>query len=125
MKKLNQKQMKLLEAMLTESTFEASYKKAGISKPTALKYRDNPDFKEAYRTAKRRMMENVTTKLQRASFEAVEVLSEIMNDELSPATARIQGAKAVLENAYKGIELEDLAERLEEVERFMDEQEGG
>lgn len=118
---LKPKQVQLLEAYLTEPSFEASYKKVGLSKPTALKYRNEPAFKEAYRVSKRKMMEEVTTRLQQASFEAVEVLREVMNDPEATPNARIQGARAVLENAYKGIELEDLAERIEQLEELLNE----
>jgi len=116
---LNTRQLKFLEALLVETTFEGAYKRAGIAKATALKYRELPAFKEAYRNAKRKAMEQVTTALQQASIEAVEVLKSVMNDEEAPATSRIQAARTVLDNAYKGIELDDLAERIEEVEAFM------
>ena len=119
MQDLKPKQVQLLEAYLTEPSFEASYKKVGLSKPTALKYRNDPAFKQAYTVSKRKMMEEVTTRLQQASFEAVDVLREVMNDVDSTPTARIQGAKAVIENAYKGIELEDISLRLEAIEESL------
>ncbi|MFI3730541.1 replication protein [Vagococcus fluvialis] len=117
---LKPKQLKLLEMMLIEPVFEEAYKKANLSKNTALKYKNAPEFKKAYRQAKRDSMENVTTQLQRSAIEAVQVLKEIMNDEETPPTARIQAARTVLDNAYKGIELEDISERLENVEAFME-----
>lgn len=116
---LNTRQLKFLEALLIETTFEGAYKRAGIAKATAQKYRDLPVFKEAYRNAKRKAMEQVTTSLQQASIEAVEVLKSVMNDEEAPPSSRIQAARTVLDNAYKGIELDDLAERIEKVEAFM------
>ena len=119
MDELTTRQIKFLESLLIETTFEGAYKRAGIAKDTALKYRELPAFKEAYRAAKRKAMEQVTTSLQQASIEAVEVLKSVMNDEEAPPSSRIQAARTVLDNAYKGIELDDLAERIEKVEEFM------
>lgn len=119
MDELNARQLKFLEALLVETTFEGAYKRAGIAKATAQRYRELPAFKEAYRDAKRKAMEQVTTSLQQASIEAVEVLKNVMNDEQAPPSSRIQAARTVLDNAYKGIELDDLTERIEEVEAFM------
>lgn len=119
MDELNARQLKFLEALLVETTFEGAYKRAGIAKATAQRYRELPPFKEAYRDAKRKAMEQVTTSLQQASIEAVEVLKNVMNDEQAPPSSRIQAARTVLDNAYKGIELDDLTERIEEVEAFM------
>lgn len=119
MDELNARQLKFLEALLVETTFEGAYKRAGIAKATAQRYRELPAFKEAYRDAKRKAMEQVTTSLQQASIEAVEVLKNVMNDEQASPSSRIQAARTVLDNAYKGIELDDLTERIEEVEAFM------
>lgn len=108
--------------MLTEPTFEASYRKAGISKATALKYRHDSSFRQAYNEAKRQVMEQVTTKLQESATEAVNVLKAIMNDEEAPASSRIQSARIIIDTAYKGVELDDLAERLDEIETVIDNQ---
>ncbi|MBS0937354.1 hypothetical protein [Lactiplantibacillus plantarum] len=125
MKQLTNKQTKLIEAMLTEPTFEASYRKAGVSKATALKYRREPSFKQAYHEAKRQVMEQVTTKLQEKATEAVNVLNEIMNDKEAPASSRIQSARIIIDTAYKGVELDDLAERIDELETAIDKQKEG
>lgn len=106
--------------MLICPTFEDAYKHAGIAKKTALKYRNDPVFKQAYRQAKRDAMDLVTTQLQQSAMEAVRVLKDVMIDEDTPPTTRVQSARAILDNAYKGIELEDMAERLEQVEAFME-----
>lgn len=118
------RQSKLLAAMLTEPTFEAAYQKAGVKKNAALKYRNSPEFNRAYHEAKRQAMEQVTTELQRRSLEAVAVLTDIMNNDEYPPSARVQSARTVLDTAYKGIELDDLAERLDEVETLLENQKG-
>ena len=44
-------------------------------------------------------------------------LTDISNDINCPASARVSAARTVLEMALKGIELEDLAVRVEELEK--------
>jgi len=47
-------------------------------------------------------------------------LLDVMTDvENSTPSARVQASRVVLENAYRGIELEDLQERIEKLESTL------
>ncbi len=83
-----------------------------------------PDFQDRYRAAKRQVVEQSITRLQQVTSEAVDVLREIMLDREATASSRVSAAKAVLEMAVKAVEVEDLAARLEELERVLEEQTG-
>ena len=66
-------------------------------------------------------MGQVTSKLQQSALIAVETLNQVMVDvENSTPSARVQASRVVLENAYRGLELEDLQERIEKLEKVMD-----
>ena len=54
--------------------------------------------------------------LQGACSVAVVALTDISQDVNSPASARVSAARTVLELALKGVELEDLIVRVEELE---------
>ena len=54
--------------------------------------------------------------LQAACNVAVVALTDISQDVSCPASARVSAAKSILELALKGVELEDLAVRVEELE---------
>ena len=54
--------------------------------------------------------------LQAACNVAVVALTDISQDVSCPASARVSAARIVLELALKGVELEDLAVRVEELE---------
>ena len=54
--------------------------------------------------------------LQRACSAAVLALTDISQDVTCPASARVSAAITVLELALKGVGLEDLAVRVEELE---------
>jgi hypothetical protein len=45
-----------------------------------------------------------------------------MRDDSVPATARVTAAKAVIEYSIKGVEVEDLAERVAELESLFEKQ---
>jgi hypothetical protein len=54
--------------------------------------------------------------VQCATGEAVETLRSVMQDAEAPASARVSAAKAMLETAVKGIEIEDLEVRIATLE---------
>lgn len=117
---LKPKQEKLIIALMSKATTEEAIKEAGINRSTAYKYLRDPDFSNEYRRIRRETMQQVTSKLQNASFIAVETLLDVMADkELSTSSSRVQASRTVLENAYKGIEMDDLQQRIEQLEERL------
>lgn len=109
-----------LQALLTEPTIEKAAERAGIAKSTAYKYLKDTKFNKRLLEKKREVMAQVTSQLQQQALEAVKVLSDIMTDEEAPEYARISAAKSVLDNAYKGLDLEDIQVRLAKIEEGME-----
>lgn len=121
MANLNVKQENFIMALMSTSTTEEAYRKAGISPTTAYKYLNDAFFKEEYRRIRRETMQQVTSKLQQSSLIAVQTLLDVMMDiENSTPSARVQAARITLENAYRGIELEDLQARIEKLESTLE-----
>jgi hypothetical protein len=58
--------------------------------------------------------------LQQTSHAAVSALQDVMSDSDSPASARVTAAKTILELAIRAVELEDLAARVEALERAQE-----
>jgi hypothetical protein len=52
--------------------------------------------------------------------DAVEVLRQIMLDDTNPPISRIACAKCILDQALKGFELEDLATRIDSLEKAIE-----
>jgi len=121
-KELNIRQEKFLKALLEAGTIEQACRMAGINKTTGYKYLKDEAFLIEYRKLRREAMQQVTARLQKKSEEAVDVLAEIMNDKDNSPNARVQAAKNTLDVAYRSIELDDMAERIEKVEAFMNEE---
>ena len=117
---LKPKQEKLIIALMSKSTTEEAIEEAGINRSTAYRYMKDPVFSGEYRRIRSEAMQQVTSKLQQASILAVETLLDVMADkELSTSSSRVQASRTVLENAYKGIEMDDLQQRIEQLEERL------
>ena len=87
-----------------------------VGKVTLWRWIHIPEFKEQYRLARREAVSQAVGHLQGACSVAVLALTDISQDVNCPASARVSAARTVLELALKGVELEDLAVRVEELE---------
>ena len=106
--------------MLELPSIGAAAKVAGVSEPTLFRWLQAPDFQERYRQARRLVMEQTIGRLQAITGEAIAVLREIMLNPKVSATPRVLAAKTVLETSIKVVELDDLASRVEELERRLE-----
>jgi hypothetical protein len=74
-------------------------------------------FGKAYRLARRETFAQAVSLTQRYAGLAVQTLAQIMTDPNSPPASRVAAATSVLKFARDSIELDDLAERVEALER--------
>ncbi|MBI4506756.1 MAG: hypothetical protein HY691_14575 [Chloroflexi bacterium] len=79
-----------------------------------------PDFADAYREARRRLLEDAIAHLQRSTTEAAETLRR--NLACGQAATEVRAALAIFELAMKGVELLDLEERVGELEVALEQQ---
>lgn len=115
--KRSRKEDLALAALISEPTLGEAAKKVGISEVTLWRWLQDPEFQDKYRTARRQAVSQSITQLQKISSEAVETLREVMNNKETPPASRVTAAKAVLEMAIKAVEVEDLAVRIEALEK--------
>jgi phage terminase small subunit len=114
--KLTARQVKAIEALLTEPNATAAATVAGVSKPTIFRWLANADFVAAYRDARMRLLESALAKLQATADDAVETLKTVMNSASAPAPARVSAARCVLEMALKSRDTLEVEERLKALE---------
>jgi hypothetical protein len=69
-----------------------------------------PDFRSAYRAARRRVLDTAVAALQSATGKAVATLVKAMDEP--NAQAAIRAAIACLDHAWKGTETADIADEL-------------
>ncbi len=103
-----------LNALLNTNSIKDASKACKLSEKTIYRYLEDEDFQKEYRQARRSLVETSIGQLQKATSEAVETL--IRNLHCENANAEIRSAQIILETAYKGIELIDILERLENLE---------
>jgi len=115
--KKEQKQERIISALLNASSLRDAAKKAGISEATLYRLLKDDSFQTAYRVAKRELVNHAICQLQQNTGKAVAVLVKIAEDKTCPASARVSAAKAILETSLKAVELEDLERRIEELEK--------
>jgi hypothetical protein len=119
--KLSRKQEDAIVALLTAPTIQAAAEATGITYITLWRWMQIPEFKEQYREARLEAVRQAVSRLSQIGSEAVDVLRDIMNDQEAPASSRVTAAKSILEGAFKGIELDDLAARIEALEKTLEE----
>ena len=118
---LTTKQIKFIDAMLTEPTIEKAGQKAGVSRATGHKYLKVAADKKTLRIKQDEMMDKTTQMLYLASSNAVSVLSDIMLDNKVNPFIRTQAAKAILEQSYKTHEIFGVVRQIEELRLEIEE----
>ena len=103
-----------LAALLSLPTIAEAATLAGISESTLLRWLREPTFQQRYRAARRQVVEHAISGLQQAAGEAVEALRR--NLTCGVPASEIAAARAIIDQAVKGVELIDLAERVEQLE---------
>lgn len=113
------KQERALAAMLTHRTYSEAAAAAGIGEATLYRYLRDAEFCKAYRERLDELRREATDKAKKAMPPALDVLSDIAQNEDTQDTARISAARSVLEYGLKLTEREDVLQRLDELERII------
>lgn len=111
---LTPKQEKTIAALLASPTIGEAAAAAGVGARTLHTWLADPVFAAAYRTARRDAVGQAIARLQQLSGDAVATLAGLLGD--SRPTIRLAAASKVLDLAVRGIELDDLAARIAELE---------
>lgn len=122
---LTPKQLRVLEHLLREPTVDAAASAAKVGRGTIFRWLHEPAFSNAYREARRRVVEAAVGELQNACSSAVAAL--VRNLACKQPAVEVGAARIILDQAHKGVELGDLAERVEglsaQLESFVSGQE--
>lgn len=116
--KLSRKMETAIVALLNQPTLTLAAEASGISETTLWRWLQREDFAKAYKKARKQAVNQAIAHIQKISGEAVDTLREVMNNG-TKETARVTAARAILELTLKAYEIEDLEERIEALERRM------
>src|SRR5262245_28550089 len=106
--KLDGKQEAVIAALLTEPTHAAAAAATGVGEATLQRWLRRPAFRDAYRAARRRLLEAALARLQQSAGRAVEALER--NLTCGQPAHEIRAAFGILDQAVKAQELLDLSE---------------
>ena len=117
--KLSRKKHLLIAELLQRPTIREAAEAVNLGEATAHRWLRDPAFQRSYKAARQQIIDVCISRLQKVSSEAVEVLREILHDNTAPASSRVSASKIVLELSLKGLEVSDILERLDNLERAI------
>jgi hypothetical protein len=106
-----------IAALLVRPSIEDAARVAGVGEKTIRRWRQEPQFKAEYRKTRREAVSQTTARLQQATGAAGATVLKLMTDPNVPAAVRLRAAECVLDRAIKSIELDDIEDRVAELER--------
>ena len=114
---LKPSQQRAILALLQEPSIAKAARTAGVGNRTLHNWLDDPKFVAAFRRAKRHVFEQAIGLTHRYTALAVNTLAKVMVDPSAPYAPRVTAASAILRFSRDTIELEDIQERVEILER--------
>ena len=110
--KLSHKQERLIAALLACDDLTTAATRAGVAASTMYRWLQEQSFQQAYREARREVVQHAIVQLQKATSTAVQTLITIMEAVDASASSRVAAARAVLDMSLRAIEIEDLEHRI-------------
>ena len=123
--KFERKKEEAIAALLSHRSVEDAARAIDINANTLLRWLEIPEFRDAYRKARREAVHQAVARLQQATGAASLTLLKLMTDPNMPGAVRLRAAAYVFDYAIKGVEIDDIEARLAELERAADENKPG
>ena len=121
--KLTRTQERAVAALLAHSRLEDAARSCGVSKSTLCRWLQEPSFQEAFRAARRQLLEAAVSSLQEAAGAAVAALRR--NLGCRKASVEVQAARAILDYTMRSVEMLELEERVRQLEASITQHAGG
>ena len=119
--KLSRNQERVIVALLNHTSVAKASDAAGIGEVTIYRWLKDDGFNSAYRDARRQVVQQGIVKIQKSIAAAVDTLTAIMEDNEAPASSRVSAAKTIIEIGIRATEMEQLEERIEDLEKIVKE----
>lgn len=113
-------QAKAVVALLNEPSILKAAQAAGVGERTLHKWlNDDEEFIAAYRQARRQTFTQAIGLTMRYTPIAVNTLAKVMVDTKAPYASRVAAATSLLRFGRESVELDDLAARVDSLERLQ------
>ena len=113
---LSASQEKAIVGLLSQTSMAKAAGEAQVGERTLYRWLREPAFSRAYRDARREAFGQAIALTQKYAPLAVATLAKVMADPAAPWTAKVSAASTILRFGREGIELDDLAARLDALE---------
>jgi ribosomal protein S11 len=117
--KMSRKKEQAIAALLSQPSITRAAKKSGIGEKTLFRWLQLDEFRQAYKNARRQVVDQTIAQIQSVLAEAVQTLLNVMSDVTTPASAKVSAARALLDIGFKVVEIEDLESRIEKIEKNL------
>ena len=114
---LGRKQEEAIAGLLTQRNLEEAARVARIGVRTLIRWMKDPEFQTAYREARREAFGQSIARLQQGTSAAATTLLKLLIEPNTPASVRARVADSIFNHAARAIEIEDIEERLSNLER--------
>lgn len=115
-------QERAIIALMAEPSIAKAARSANVGERTLHTWLGDPGFSKAYREARRRAFAQAIALTHKMAAAAVQTLAKVMIDPTAPHAAKVSAATSLLRFSRESIELDDLAARLEDLERRVREE---
>jgi len=122
---LTPRQERVVAMLIAEPTVILACEKSGVPERTVRRWLTLPAFKAAYNLARRQTFTHAMSMATRYAPAALNTLAKIASDSSAPHAARVTASTAMLKFSRESIELDNLAERLDALEKSMAAGKGG
>jgi hypothetical protein len=116
--KLSRRREQAIAALLSQPTLEEAARAVGVGIATLKRWLQRADFRQAYRDARRQLLDDAIRDLQKAAGRAVKTLTDQLD---AGGHVAVRSAVAVLDQSSKGTQVLDLAEEVAELRRQVQE----
>ena len=113
---LSSAQRRALDALLKTKSVAEAAKRARVAEKDLEGWLAEDEFRKAYLNGRRRLISQSTAHLQQLTAAALDALERVLSDEDASPTGRISAARLALQYAYRGVEVEDLARKVDQLE---------
>ena len=120
---LTPRQERAIIALLNEPSIPKAAERAGVNERTLRRWMGDEKFDRAFRRARREAFSHAISLMQHYAQHAVGVLAKVMTDPTAPHSARVSASNSMLRNARESIELDDLAARVQALEKAAEQSE--
>jgi hypothetical protein len=117
--KFARKAEQAIAALLTRPSIEDAARVAGVAEKTLRRWIREPQFNARYLQARSESVRQAIARIQQATGAAGATILKLMTDTSVSAAVRLRAAECVFGLAVKGIELEDIEARVQELERAV------